>query len=156
MWTGAVEEVYQDFLKQLHLLTDCQYDASEPTDQSFPLQACSFQDHVLDLEARLVSIIRGTLEDCCVSSSAVKILNMFGPVLERPLIQEQLRPQLVRLVDMVMTELDQVEALVQRKSLTTEVLSKFRASPSATLRWTQQLLLRAHSVFLSFQTVQYL
>ncbi|XP_061835200.1 dynein axonemal heavy chain 17-like isoform X3 [Nerophis lumbriciformis] len=96
MWTDAVEEVYQDFLLQLHLLSDCQYDASEPTDQSFPLQACSFQEYVLDLEARLVSILKGTLDDCCVSSSAVKILNMFGQVLDRPLIQEQLRPQLVQ------------------------------------------------------------
>nr|XP_057922872.1 dynein axonemal heavy chain 17-like isoform X2 [Doryrhamphus excisus] len=156
MWTNAVEEVYQDFLKQLHLLTDCRYDASEPTDQNFPMQASSFQDHVLDLEARLLSILRGTMEDCCVSSSAVKLLNMFGPVLERPLIQEQLRPQLVQLVDMVMTELDQVESLVKSKSLTTEVSSKFKASPAATLRWTQQLLLRAHSVLMNFQTVQYL
>ncbi|XP_061776593.1 dynein axonemal heavy chain 17-like isoform X1 [Nerophis ophidion] len=156
MWTDAVEEVYQDFLHQLHLLSDCQYDASEPTDQSFPLQASSFQEYVLDLEARLVSILKGTLDDCCVSSSAVKILNMFGQVLDRPLIQEQLRPQLVRLVDMVMTELDQVEALIQSKTSKTDVSSKFRSSRAITLRWTQQLLLRAHNVLQNFQTVQHL
>ncbi|XP_061694807.1 dynein axonemal heavy chain 17-like isoform X3 [Syngnathoides biaculeatus] len=155
MWTAVVEGVCRDFLQQLQILSDCEYDACEPSDQSFPRQATSFQEHVSHLEARLVSILRGTLDECCLPSAAVKVVNMFGPLLQRPAIRDQLRPQLSRLVELVLKELDQVRALVKSKSKK-DVSSKFRTSPAVTLRWTQQLMLRAHNVLHNFQTVQHL
>ncbi|XP_077414760.1 dynein axonemal heavy chain 17-like isoform X2 [Vanacampus margaritifer] len=155
MWTGAVQGVCQDFLSQLQILADCKSDASEPADQSFAQQASCFQEHVSHLEARLVSILRGTLDECHLPSAAVKVVSMFGPVLQRPAIRDQLRPQLSKLVAMVLRELDQVQALVKSKGKK-DVASKFTVSPAATLRWTKQLVLRAHNVLHNFQTVQHL
>ncbi|XP_061550453.1 dynein axonemal heavy chain 17-like [Phycodurus eques] len=155
MWTAVVEGVCRDFLRQLQFLSDCEYDAGEPADQSFPEQASSFQEHVSHLEARLVSILRGTLDECYLPSAAVKVVNVFGPLLQRPAVRDRLRSQLSRLVELVLKELDQVRALVKSKSKK-DVSSKFRSSPAVTLRWAQQLMLRAHNVLHSFQTVQHL
>ncbi|XP_077392233.1 dynein axonemal heavy chain 17-like isoform X2 [Festucalex cinctus] len=155
MWTGAVQGVCQDFLRQLQILADCQSDASEPADQTFAQQASVFQEHVSHLEARLVSILRGTLDECHLPSAAVKLVSMFSPVLQRAAVRERLRPQLSKLVVMVLRELDQVRALLVAKGKK-DVASKFTAAPADTLRWTKQLVLRANNVLHNFQAVQHL
>ncbi|XP_077470947.1 dynein axonemal heavy chain 17-like isoform X1 [Stigmatopora argus] len=155
MWTAAVKGVCQDFLQELQTLADCQCDASEPADQSFPVLAASFQEQVSHLEARLVSILRGRLDECRLPSAAVKVLAIFGPLLQRASIRERLRPQLSWVVDMVMRELERVHALVRSKS-EKDVTSRFFSSPAITLKWTQQVMLRAHNILQNFQTVQHL
>ncbi|XP_051943086.1 dynein axonemal heavy chain 17-like isoform X1 [Hippocampus zosterae] len=152
-WTSAVKGVCNDFLHQLQILADCKSDASDPADGSFGQQATSFEEHVSHLEARLVTILRGTLDECCLPSAAVKVVTMFGPVLQRPAIRDQLRPQLSSLVTMVLRELDRVQEMVKSKAKN-HVSSKFTTSPVVTLRWTKQLMLRAYNVLHNFQSVQ--
>ncbi|KAM9790923.1 dynein axonemal heavy chain 17-like [Syngnathus typhle] len=155
IWTGAVQGACRDFLHQLQVLADCKSDATEPADGSFAQQAASFQEHVSHLEARLVSILRGALDECPLPSAAVKVVTIFGPLLQRHAIRNQLRPQLSKLVDMVLRELDRVQALVKTKP-EKGVSSKFSTSPAVTLRWTKQVMLRANNVLHNFQAVQHL
>lgn len=100
-----------------------------------------------------MTILRGTLDECCLPSAAVKVVTMFGPVLQRPAIRDQLRPQLSSLVALVLRELDRVQEMVKSKAKN-HVSSKFTSSPAVTLRWTKQLMLRAHNVLHNFQSVQ--
>ncbi|TDH06425.1 hypothetical protein EPR50_G00133070 [Perca flavescens] len=110
-WSDVVQEVYQDFLGHVTVLSDFTCDPTDPDDQSFQLQLAQFQAQVWDLERRLVSVLSTAFEDCSSVSSAAKLAKMFGFILVRPGIQDQLRPHLRRLVQMVLEELDHTERL---------------------------------------------
>lgn len=89
-----------------------------------------------------------------VWSAWFQLVKMFRCILDRPLIQDQLRPHLVRLEQLVLEELDQTELLVcsQRENTSS------RSSPSAAagLCWTRQLRLRAEDSLNHYATVQQL
>ncbi|TKS79232.1 Dynein heavy chain 17, axonemal [Collichthys lucidus] len=112
MWTDVVQGVYEDFLCHVTALSDCDYDPTDPDDQSFELHLDQFVVQVTDLESRLVSVLSRAFEDCCDSSSAAQLVKMFRFLLDRPLIQDQVRPHLIRLVETVLVELDQTERLL--------------------------------------------
>lgn len=81
---------------------------------------------------------------------------MFRLILDRPLIKDQLHPHLIRLVEMVLVELDQTELLFFSQREKSETFSRFSPSAAARLCWTQQLRLRAEDALNSYRTVQHL
>ncbi|XP_044224988.1 dynein axonemal heavy chain 17-like isoform X1 [Thunnus albacares] len=156
MWSDVVQDVYQDFLCHVAVLSDCGCDATDPDDQSFQLHLDQFQVQVWDLERRLVSVLSRALQDCCASSSAAKLLQMFRFILDRPLIQEQLRPHLSQLLEVVLTELDQTWLLVCSQREKADTFCRFTPRPAAVLCWTQQLQLRAQEALKNYKAVQHL
>ncbi|XP_074505903.1 dynein axonemal heavy chain 17-like isoform X2 [Sebastes fasciatus] len=156
MWTVVVQEVYQDFLRHVTVLSESTCDPTDPDDQSFQLHLDQFEVQMLDLERRLVSVLSRAFEDCCVSSSAAKLVNMFGFILDRPLIQDRLRPHLSRLVEMVLVELDQTEFLFHIQRDRSETFSRFSPSAAAGLCWTRQIQHRAEDPLKNYTTVQHL
>ncbi|XP_073347414.1 dynein axonemal heavy chain 17-like [Pagrus major] len=156
MWTDVVQDVYLDFLRHVMALSQSNCDPTDPDDQSFELHLDQFQVQVSDLDRQLVFVLSRALEDCCVSSSAAKLVQMFRLILDRPLIQDQLRPHLIWLVEMVLVELDQTELLFFSQKEKSETFSRFSPSAAAKLCWTQQLRLRAEDALNSYRTVQHL
>ncbi|XP_018534553.1 dynein axonemal heavy chain 17 isoform X1 [Lates calcarifer] len=156
MWTDVVQDVYQDFVRQVTVLSECNCDPTNPDDESFDLYLDQFRVQVSDLERCLVSVLSRALENCSISSTAAKLVNMFGFVLARPLIQDQLRPHLSRVVEMVLMELDQAELLFYSQRERPETISRFTPTPAAGLCWTQQLRLRAEDSVRNYRTVQHL
>ncbi|XP_034411078.1 dynein heavy chain 17, axonemal-like isoform X3 [Cyclopterus lumpus] len=156
MWTDVVQGVYQDFLCHVTVMSDCSCDPTDPDDQSLQLHLDQFWVQVLDLERRLVSVLSRAFEACCVSSSGAKLVKMFGFILERPLIQDQLRPHLIKLEELVLEELDQIELLFYSQRANSHTFSRFSPSAAARLCWTQQLRLRAEDTVNHYRTVQQL
>ncbi|KAM7399948.1 hypothetical protein PAMA_004572 [Pampus argenteus] len=155
MWSSVVQEVYQDFLCHVAILSDCSCDATHPDDQSFQLHLDQFQAQLSDLERRLVSVLSRALQDCCTSSSAAKLLQMFGFVLDWPLIQEQLRLYLRRLPEVALTELDQIR-LICSQTEKADTFFRFTPRSPARLCWAHQLQLRAQEALKNYKTVQHL
>lgn len=81
---------------------------------------------------------------------------MFMFILDRPLIQDGLRPLLMRLLELVLEELDQTELLFYSQRGNSETFSRFSPTAAARLCWTQQLELRAADAVNSYRTVQHL
>ncbi|KAG7233943.1 hypothetical protein INR49_006298 [Caranx melampygus] len=156
MWTSVVQDLYQDFLHHVTVLSDWNRDPTDPDDQDFKLHLDQFQVQVLDLERRLVSVLGGALETCSSLLSAAKLVSMFRSILNCPVIQNQLRPHLVRLVEMVLMELDQTELLFYSHRERPESLSRFSPAAAAGLRWIQQLRLRAEDTMRNYETIQHL
>ncbi|XP_068565359.1 dynein axonemal heavy chain 17-like isoform X4 [Cebidichthys violaceus] len=156
MWTDVVQQVYQDFLGHVIVLCDSTCDPTDPEDQSFQLHLNHFWFQVSDLERRLVSVLSRAFEDCCTSSSGAKLVKMFGFLLDRPLIQDQLRPHLTRLEELVLEELDQTEVLFYSEREEPNAFSRFTPSAAAGLCWTQQLRLRAENSLDHYRTLQQL
>ncbi|KAL6103671.1 dnah17 [Pungitius sinensis] len=159
MWTDVVQEVYQDFLCHVTVLCDLTCDPTDPDDQSFLKHLSQFWVQVSDLERRLVSVLSRAFEDCCVSSTAAaaaKLVKMFGFILDRPLIHDQLRPHLLRLEEMVLEELDQIEPLFFSQREESDTFCMFTPSHAARLCWSQQLRLRAEATLKHHRTLQQL
>ncbi|XP_068427810.1 dynein axonemal heavy chain 17-like isoform X2 [Clinocottus analis] len=153
-WSAVVQEVFQDFLRHVTVLSDCRCDATDPGDQSLQLHLDQFWVQVLDLERRLVSVLSRAFEACCASSSAAKLVQMFGFILDRPLIQDQLRPHLIQLEALVLEELDQIELQFNSQRENPQALNRFSPAAAARLCWTQQLLLRAEDTGDHYTTIQ--
>ncbi|XP_040028098.2 dynein beta chain, ciliary isoform X9 [Gasterosteus aculeatus] len=154
--TDMVQEVYQDFLCHVTVLSDLNCDPSDPDDQSFLKHRSQFWVQVSDLETRLVSVLSRAFVDCCVSSSGEKLVKMFGFILDRPLIHDQLRPHLVRLEEMVLEELDQIEQLFFSQREESDTFCMFTPSHAARLCWSQQLRRRAETTLNHHRTLQQL
>ncbi|XP_065809516.1 dynein axonemal heavy chain 17-like isoform X2 [Labrus bergylta] len=156
MWTDEVQNVYQDFLCHVRVLSEYTCDPTDPGDKSFELLLDQFQAQVSDQERRLVSVLSRSFAECCVSSSAAQLLQIFGFLLDRPLVQDELLPQLGRLVKLVLMELDQTKLLFYTEREKSETLIRSKSSTAARLCWTRQLQLRAEEAMNSYKTVQHL
>ncbi|XP_051241272.1 dynein axonemal heavy chain 17-like [Dicentrarchus labrax] len=156
MWTDAVQGVYEDFLSHVTVLSECKCDPTDPDDQSSRLHLDQFQDQMLDLDRQLGSVLSRAFENCCDFLSASKLVEMFEFVLDRPLIQDQLHPQLIRLVELVLMELDQIEVLFYCQRDKPETFSRFTPTAAAGLCWTQQLKRRTENTLENYRKVEYL
>ncbi len=88
--------------------------------------------------------------------SVFQLVKMFGFVLDRPLIKDQMRPHLIRLVEMILMELDQTELLFYSQREKSDTFSRFTPTAAAGLCWTQKLRLRAEDALNNYRTVQHL
>lgn len=89
-------------------------------------------------------------------SPLFQLVKMFGFILDRPLIHDQLRPHLVRLEEMVLEELDQIEQLFFSQREESDTFCMFTPSHAARLCWSQQLRRRAETTLNHHRTLQQL
>ncbi|XP_047445761.1 dynein axonemal heavy chain 17-like isoform X2 [Mugil cephalus] len=154
MWTDLVQEVYQDFLVHVRLLSECSSDPTDPEDQSFQLHLDQFQSQVSHMETQLVSVLSRALEDCSRPWSGAKLVKMFRFVLDRARVRDQLRPQLSRLVTLVLKDLDQAEQVFHHHRDRSRTFGRFCPMAAARLIWTQQVQRRTEEALESYRTIQ--
>ncbi|XP_023191184.1 dynein heavy chain 17, axonemal-like [Xiphophorus maculatus] len=152
--TVGIQQVYQDFLVQVRLLSACSCDPTDPEDQTFEVELDRFWEQVLDLETRLVSVLSKALEDCSEVASAAKVVKMFWFFLDRPQVQDQLPPCLARLEDQVLADLDRTELEFYSQKEKPERWFRFCPAGTARLCWNRQLRRRAQETLRSFRTIQ--
>lgn len=85
-----------------------------------------------------------------------QLVKMFGFVLDRPQVRDQLHPQLTRLVTLVLKELDQTKLLFHSHRDKCRTFGRFCPTAAARLTWAQQFRLRAQETLKSYRTVQHL
>ncbi|CAJ1073191.1 dynein axonemal heavy chain 17-like [Xyrichtys novacula] len=156
MFTVQVQDLYQDFLHHLKVLSESHCDPTDPEDQNLQIHVDQFLVQVSDQATRLVSLLSRGLEDCCESSSVVQLVQMFWFLLDRPLIRDLLPSLLVRVEVLVLEELDQIEQLFQSQRGDPEVFrgSRSRSSTVAQICWTHQLERRTEEVLKNYRTIQ--
>ncbi|XP_054882263.1 dynein axonemal heavy chain 17-like [Poeciliopsis prolifica] len=152
--TVGIQQVYQDFLVQVKLLSACSCDPTDPEDQTFELELDRFWEQVLDLETRLVSVLSKALEDCSEVASAAKVVKMFWFFLDRPRVQDQLPSCLARLEDQVLADLDRTELEFYSQKEKPELWFRFCPASAARLCWNRQLRRRTQETLRSFRTIQ--
>ncbi|XP_068565358.1 dynein axonemal heavy chain 17-like isoform X3 [Cebidichthys violaceus] len=109
--------------------------------------------HNWDFPSNLVFF---NLDHFLLHLQSIQLVKMFGFLLDRPLIQDQLRPHLTRLEELVLEELDQTEVLFYSEREEPNAFSRFTPSAAAGLCWTQQLRLRAENSLDHYRTLQQL
>uniref|UniRef100_A0A674F0T2 Dynein axonemal heavy chain 17 n=1 Tax=Salmo trutta TaxID=8032 RepID=A0A674F0T2_SALTR len=118
---NMVFSIYEEFLELIKIFS-C---SSFPLPQSFDENFRKFQDKILDFERRLGTILCQAFDDCASTESAVKMLDMFGFILERPHIQNQIWSKYKELVEMFSSELDHTKLVYDAQMAAVETCKGF-------------------------------
>ncbi|MEE6512880.1 hypothetical protein FKM82_020191 [Ascaphus truei] len=108
---NLVNRVYEEFLGLMKVFAECKYDSLDPDQKMFDQDFTVFQTKVQDLDRRLGVIICQGFDDCTSIESAIKLLHMFGSLVERPLIASEVRPKFTALLELFNQELDCVKIM---------------------------------------------
>ncbi|XP_029929982.1 dynein heavy chain 17, axonemal-like isoform X2 [Myripristis murdjan] len=151
--TNTLLSVYDEFLQSVKVLAESKCDATSPQDQGFLQSLRTFWLHVRSCEIQLGSVLCRAVDACAAADTAVKVLQMFGFLLARPLVQEQLRPALGRLVQMLSGELDRAQLLLQDA---TGSAGKNTPPAAGRLHRAHQLRQRVELTMKNFRAIQHL
>lgn len=142
---SLVNQIYEEFLELLVIFADCKYDPLDPGQQNFYQDYQVFQTKVEDLDRRLGTIISQGFEDCSSIESAVKLLHMFGSLLDRPFLAHEVLPKYSALLEMFDKELDLVKIIYDAQVAASEAsggippISKNMAPVAGQLKWALEL-----------------
>ena len=104
----------------------------------------SFQERVADMDMRLSQIVCHAFDDCSGCESYFKLLEMMGPLLERPLIHRDFQYKYPILLEAYTHELDQAKVIydkqmVAARSPSGPVINKNMPPVAGALKWAQEL-----------------
>ena len=112
--------------------------------QKFVTDYESFKSQIADMDMRLSQIVCHAFDDCSCCESCFKLLEMMGPLLERPLIHRDFQYKYPILLAMYNQELDQAkmifdEQMVAARSPSGPVINKNMPPVAGALKWTLEL-----------------
>lgn len=96
------------------LYTDCianHTNLLEPSNKQFKLLKHNFQTKITILERKLSQILMETFKNSNSIKSSMNIIEMFGNLLQRPIIHEQLAPQFYAIIERIGMEIATVHSL---------------------------------------------
>ncbi|KAM9001324.1 dynein axonemal heavy chain 17 [Sarcophilus harrisii] len=115
-----VTQIYDEVFELVKVFAECKYDPLDPEDSSFDEDYADFVNKIEDLDRRLATIFCQGFQDCNSIESCVKLLYMFGALVERPLILMEVVPKYSVLLHMFDAELDNGKILYDAQILATK------------------------------------
>ncbi|NXP52612.1 DYH17 protein, partial [Heliornis fulica] len=106
-----VLQIHEEVSELIKGFADCKYDPLDPAEEQFNEDLAVFQKKIQDVDRRLATIFCQGFHDCHCLVSAVKLVQMFSSLLERPLIKTEVSPCYSALLGMFDAELEHVKAL---------------------------------------------
>ncbi|NXL49102.1 DYH17 protein, partial [Podilymbus podiceps] len=106
-----VFQIYEEVSELIKGFADCKYDPLDPAEEQLNKDFAEFQNKIQDVDRWLATIFCQGFDDCNCLASAVKLVHMFTPQLERPLIKAEVSPYYSALLGMFKAELEHVKVL---------------------------------------------
>ncbi|XP_076856222.1 dynein axonemal heavy chain 9 [Brachyhypopomus gauderio] len=135
--------LYEEFLEQYKILTEKSYDCLDVYNLEFEADFSEFKCKVEDVDRRLGAIFCQAFDDASGLEHAFKVLDMFGSLLERPLIDADAQKRYPVLIKMFDKELDCCKALYKKHMQTEELgytaITKNMPVVAGGLKWARQL-----------------
>ena len=110
--THNVENVLKEFKELYSVFSISSYDSLDPEDSGFLSDYKIFNTNIVNLDRKLGAILCRAFEDCIVSESVFKLLNVFGNLIERKIINRDLTDKIPSLLQMLNSELDAVNDIL--------------------------------------------
>ncbi|XP_026855443.2 LOW QUALITY PROTEIN: dynein heavy chain 9, axonemal [Electrophorus electricus] len=153
--------LYEEFLEQYKTLTEKSYDCLDVCNLEFEADMGEFKCKVEDMDRCLGAIFCQAFDDASGLEYAFKVLDMFGSLLERPLIDADAQKKYPVLINMFDKELDCCMALYKKRVQTEEELGYFPVSKNMPtvaggLKWAQQLQQRMQIPYSNFRNIPHL
>ncbi|XP_068439704.1 dynein axonemal heavy chain 9 isoform X3 [Clinocottus analis] len=151
-----VQSLHQEFVDTYKVFTEKPYDCLDVNNTEYEEDVREFKLKVDDTDRRLGAIFCQAFEDASGLEHAFKVLDMFGGLLERPLVATDALERYPLLVSMFEKELDCCKGLYNTHIHTAEELgwtpvSKNMPAVAGGLRWAQQLQQRIQMPFSKFR-----
>nr|XP_061808009.1 dynein axonemal heavy chain 9-like isoform X2 [Nerophis lumbriciformis] len=147
--------LHQVFFDHFKILTDKPYDCLDLNNKEFEKDVWDFQLIVDDTERRLGAILCQALDDASGLEQAFKVLDMFGGLLERPLVSQDVLDRYPRLVSMFDKDLDSCKLLYHEHIIANELgsapVNRNMPAVAGGLRWAQELQQRIQTPFFKFR-----
>ncbi|GCC26775.1 hypothetical protein chiPu_0005195 [Chiloscyllium punctatum] len=155
-----VARIYEEFQEMYKTFTDHTYDSLHPANQEFAKDFSVWKQKVEDFDRRLATIFGQAFDDAPALEHAFKLLDMFGSLLERPLIAADASDKYPRLIVMYTKELDDVKHIYNRQM---EKAADFGFPPvnknmpavGGGLRWALELRERIQVPFNCFKSISH-
>ncbi|XP_047143157.1 dynein beta chain, ciliary isoform X1 [Hydra vulgaris] len=143
-----VIQIFTEFQENFRVFANSSYDSLNPSDVNFDKDYHKFQSIIKDLDIRLAAIINHAFNNCSCLEAKFKLIDIFGSLLDRPLIAKSFESKYEVLLKMVEDELDQAKIVFDNQVFLTnknkQVIGKNMPCIAGILRWCQQLHLRYH------------
>nr|XP_033467962.1 dynein heavy chain 9, axonemal [Epinephelus lanceolatus] len=155
-----VQLLHQEFADMYKLFTDKPYDCLDLDNREYEEDAREFKLKVDDTDRRLGAIFCQAFEDASGLEHAFKVVDMFGSLLERPLVATDALDRYPLLVSMFDKELDGCKRLYNKHIQTAEEqgwtpVNKNMPAVAGGLRWAQELQQRIQTPFSKFRHLSY-
>jgi dynein heavy chain len=83
--SSRIYHVYEEFKEQFSVFSNRTYDCLDPNDESFIKDYEKFKTKTFELDRKLGAVLGKSFDDCLVSESIFKLLQIFGSLIQRPL-----------------------------------------------------------------------
>ncbi|CAK8694647.1 unnamed protein product [Clavelina lepadiformis] len=159
--SGQVVVLFEEFNNLFKIFGELKYDPLDPVDESFNNDLENFREHITDIDRRLGAIVAQSFDDCPSTESAFKLVAMFGSLLERPLILEDMWPRYPILLAMFHKELDEAKAIYDKQMQAGKEnegyypVNKNMPMVAGAIRWSKELCQRIQNPYGNFRHIQH-
>uniref|UniRef100_UPI003AAF1F9A dynein beta chain, ciliary-like n=1 Tax=Centroberyx gerrardi TaxID=166262 RepID=UPI003AAF1F9A len=155
-----VQLLHQEFLDTYKFFTEKSYDCLDVSNKEFEEDVREFRLKVDDTDRRLGAVFCQAFDDASGLEHAFKVLDMFGSLLERPLVAADAQERYPLLVSVFSKELDCCKLLFNKHIQSAEELgytpvNRNMPAVAGGLRWAQELQERIQVPFSKFRHISY-
>ncbi len=97
------------------LLIERTYDFLNPQDEGFISDYEKFKTRTFELDRKLGAVLGRSFDDCLVTESIFKLLHIFGTLIQRPLIAQELNERMPTLVTMLSQEMEEARIIYNKQ-----------------------------------------
>ena len=128
--------------------------------QEFLTDYAEFKARVSDIDQRMGTMVCIAFEECSCCSSAFKLIEMLGSLLERPLVSCDFQPKYAKLLTMFNKELDNAKTVFDNQVLlldspTGPVVNKNMPHVAGVTGWCRQLRERVEGSMTRLKTINH-
>ncbi|KAI8492613.1 Dynein heavy chain 9, axonemal, partial [Branchiostoma belcheri] len=140
-----VVSIFDEFQDCFKVFVDSNYDSLDPKNDEFMADYKRFTDRIYDLDRRLGAIICQAFDDCSGIEAIFKLLDIFGSLLERPIITEDTNSRYPTILSMYDRDLDTAKQMYDRYMTEEKAnggippVHKNMPPIAGALKWTQEL-----------------
>ncbi|KAM6240342.1 dynein axonemal heavy chain 9 isoform 3-T3 [Spheniscus humboldti] len=156
-----VLDMYEEFQEAYKVFAERTYDCLELTNTEFEQDAFDFQQKVEDIDRRLGTVFIQAFDDASDLEHAFKLLDMFGSLLERPVIAADAADKYSALISMFNSSLDHARLIYSRHiraelELGSPPVHKNMPPVAGALGWARELRARIQVPFGHFRHITHL
>ena len=83
--SSRINHVHEEFKELYGVFSNRTYDSLDPTDESFIKDYERFKSRTFELDRKLGAVLGRAFDDCLVTESIFKLLQIFGSLIQRNL-----------------------------------------------------------------------
>ena len=113
--SSRIFHIYEEFKEQFTYFSNRTYDPLDPKDLSFVKDYEKFKAKTFELDRKLGAVLGRAFDDCLVTESIFKLLQIFGNLIQRTLIAQELNDRMPILVSMLDQEMEEARVIYQKQ-----------------------------------------